>query len=271
MSMPSAHIGQVSPERACELLHSSPDGLDPQEVAERFAHLGANSFEVVDRWKLARALGRQFTNFFAVLLFVAAALCFVADQINPAEGLGLLGWALVVVGLLNALFSFFQEYRAERAMAALRQFLPPMAEVVRAGRVERVEAAAVVPGDLLLLAEGDKIAADVRILASDSLLIDTSPLTGESQPLRLIPEAEDRPLEECANLAFAGCTVVRGTGRGVVFATGLRTRFGRIAGLSQTIRRTTSPLEREVARLTRVLTTIACVMGAAFGPASRCS
>lgn len=82
MSMPSAHIGQVSPERACELLHSSPDGLDPQEVAERFAHLGANSFEVVDRWKLARALGRQFTNFFAILLFVSGALCFVAHRIN---------------------------------------------------------------------------------------------------------------------------------------------------------------------------------------------
>ena len=85
MSMPSAHIGQVSPERACELLHSSPHGLDPQEVAERFAHLGANSFEVVDRWKLARALGRQFTNFFAILLFVSGALCFVAHRINPAS------------------------------------------------------------------------------------------------------------------------------------------------------------------------------------------
>ena len=264
MSMPSAHIGQVSPERACELLHSSPDGLDPQEVAERFAHLGANSFEVVDRWKLARALGRQFTNFFAILLFVSGALCFVAHRINPAEGMGLLGWALTVVALLNALFSFFQEYRAERAMAALKRFLPHRVEVVRAGRVEQVEAEAVVVGDILVLAEGDKIAADVRILASDSLLIDTSPLTGESQPLRLDPEAEDRPLEECANLAFAGCTVVRGTGRGVVFATGLRTRFGRIAGLSQTIRRTASPLEREVSRMVRILTAIACTMGITF-------
>ena len=264
MSTPGAHIGQVSPERACTLLHSSPGGLDPREVAERLAHLGANSFEVVDRWKLARALGRQFTNFFAILLFVSAALCFVAHRINPAEGMGLLGWALVVVAFLNALFSFFQEYRAERAMAALRRFLPHRVEVVRAGRVEQVEAEAVVVGDILVLAEGDKIAADVRILASDSLMIDTSPLTGESQPLRLTSAAEDRPLEECANLAFAGCTVVRGTGRGVVFATGLRTRFGRIAGLSQTIRRTASPLEREVSRLVRVLTAIACTMGIAF-------
>ena len=107
MSTPGAHIGQVSPERACTLLHSSPGGLDPREVAERLAHLGANSFEVVDRWKLARALGRQFTNFFAILLFVSAALCFVAHRINPAEGMGLLGWALVVVAFLNALFSFF--------------------------------------------------------------------------------------------------------------------------------------------------------------------
>ena len=134
--------------------------------------------------------------------------------------------------------------------------------IVHFARVLRHAGMAIGPDRVL--AEGDKIAADVRILASDSLLIDTSPLTGESQPLRLIPEAEDRPLEECANLAFAGCTVVRGTGRGVVFATGLRTRFGRIAGLSQTIRRTASPLEREVSRMVRILTVIACTMGITF-------
>ena len=95
-------------------------------------------------------------------------------------------------------------------------------------------------------------------------MIDNSPLTGESAAIRLTAQMQEKSLEECGNIGFAGCTVVKGTGRGVVFATGLRTRFGRIAQLSQTIRRTGSPLEREISRMIRILTTIACTMGFSF-------
>ncbi len=259
-----AHIGQIAPEQVYASLHTRPEGLTPAEVAERLADIGPNRFEVVDRWKLLRTLGRQFTNFFAILLIISAVICFVAHRINPKEGMGVLGWALIVVALLNAVFSFIQEYRAEKAMEALKQFLPHLVEVSRDNHISRVPAAEIVPGDVVILSEGDKIAADLRMVSSDGLMIDNSPLTGESAAIRLTAQMQDKSLEECENIAFAGCTVVKGTGRGVVFATGLRTRFGRIAQLSQTIRRTGSPLEREISRMIRILTTIACTMGFSF-------
>jgi sodium/potassium-transporting ATPase subunit alpha len=259
-----AHIGQIPPEQVYASLHSRSKGLDLSEVAERLAHVGPNRFEIVDRWKLLRTLARQFTNFFAILLVISAAICFIAHRINPGEGMGVLGWALIVVALLNALFSFIQEYRAEKAMEALKQFLPHLVEVCRDNCISRVTATEIVPGDVVILSEGDKIAADIRIVASEGLMLDNAPLTGESVAIRLSAQAQEKSLEECENIGFAGCTVVKGTGRGVVFATGLRTRFGRIAHLSQTIRRTDSPLEREISRMIRILTAIACSMGFCF-------
>jgi sodium/potassium-transporting ATPase subunit alpha len=149
-------------------------------------------------------------------------------------------------------------------MEALKKFLPHLVEVCRDGLIKRISAAEIVPGDVVVLSEGDKIAADLRIITADGLMIDNAPLTGESAAIRLTAKMQDKSLEECENIAFAGCTVVKGGGRGVVFATGLRTRFGRIAQLSQTIRRTSSPLEREISRMIRILTTIACTMGFLF-------
>jgi len=260
----SSHIGRIPPDRVYDFMHTSPEGLSAAEHAERLAHVGPNSFEVVDRWKMLRLLARQFTNFFAILLVVSAAICFVAQRINPEEGMGVLGWALSGVALLNALFSFFQEYRAEKAMEALKKFLPHLVEVCRQGKNGKVPAEDIVPGDVTILSEGDKVAADMRIVEAEGLMIDKSPLTGESAAARLLPQEQEGSLEDCANIAFAGCTVVKGTGRGVVFATGLRTRFGRIASLSQTVRRADSPLEREISRMIRTLTIIACSMGFAF-------
>ena len=259
-----SHIGRIPPQRVYDFLHTSPEGLSTAEQAERLAHVGPNSFEVVDRWKMLRLLARQFTNFFAILLVISAAICFIAQRIAPEEGMGVLGWALGAVALLNALFSFFQEYRAERAMEALKKFLPHLVEACRQGQIARVPAEDIVPGDVVILSEGDKIAADMRIVEAEGLMIDKSPLTGESAAVRLSPLQQDRSLEDCANIAFAGCTVAKGSGRGVVFATGLRTRFGRIASLSQTVRRSDSPLEREISRMIRTLTVIACTMGFAF-------
>ena len=264
MTSSPQHIGTIAPDRVYASLHTRPEGLNLPEVEERLAHIGQNSFEVIDRWKLLRLLGRQFTNFFAILLVISALICFVAQQINPGEGMGVLGWALVGVALLNALFSFFQEYRAEKAMEALKKFLPHLVEICRQGLISKVPAAELVPGDVVILSEGDKIAADMRIVAAEGLMIDNAPLTGESIAVRLSPLAQEKTLEECDNIAFAGCTVVKGGGRGVVFATGLRTRFGRIANLSQAIRRSDSPLEREISRMIRVLTIIACSMGVSF-------
>jgi len=264
MNNSPAHIGQIPPEQVYAYLHTRAEGLSPAEVTERLDHVGPNRFEIVDRWKLLRSLGRQFTNFFAILLFLSAIVCFIAQRINPGENMALLGWAVTGVALFNALFGFFQEYRAEKAMEALKQFLPHLVEVCRQNRINQIAAADLVPGDVIILSEGGKIPADVRIVEAESLMVNNSPLTGESAAIRISPQALDKTLEECENIGFAGCTAVKGTGRAVVFATGLRTRFGRIANLSQTIRHTSSPLEREVSHMVRVLTVIACTMGSGF-------
>ncbi len=217
-----------------------------------------------DPWRRLRSLLRQFTNFFTILLFVSAGICFIAEHLQPGQSMNVLGWALGGVALLNALFSFIQEYRAEKAMAALRQFLPQHVEVLRNGRAEDILAEELVPGDLLLLKEGDRVPADARLVESKELTVNNAPLTGEAQPVSLTAEPVESRLVESRNIAFAGCLVLRGSGQALVFATGLRTEFGKLAHLSQAIRREASPLERQTAHMVRVLTIIAVGLGLSF-------
>ncbi|MCW8892341.1 MAG: cation-transporting P-type ATPase, partial [Deltaproteobacteria bacterium] len=157
-----------------------------------------------------------------------------------------------------------QEYRAEKAMAALRQFLPPQVEVMRAGQNIPLLAEELVPGDLLLLKEGDRVSADARIVITEGLLVNNAPLTGEAQPVALSAKLFPGRMVESDNIAFAGCLVLRGTAQAVVFATGLRTEFGKLAHLSQAIRRAPSPLELQTAHMVRVLTIIAVSLGFSF-------
>jgi len=259
-----SQIHQLPPAKVYPHLHSRSEGLFPEEVEERLLHIGRNTYEVRERWKLFRSLVKQFTNFFTILLIVSAAICFIAHHINPGENMGILGAAVLGVAVLNAFFSFIQEYRAEKAMEALKKFLPPIAEVRRNNQIDRIPAEEIVPGDVVILSEGDKIPADARIIESDGLMVNNAPLTGEANPVRLISDAVHTRFEESGNIAFAGCTIVRGTGTGVVFATGLHTEFGKLAHLSQSIRRSHSPLERETTRMVRILTIIACCMGFSF-------
>ncbi|MBU0946194.1 MAG: cation-transporting P-type ATPase [Proteobacteria bacterium] len=264
MNGQAQQIHNLTPDRVYTLLDTRPEGLDGEEVEERLLHVGRNSFDIPDRWKTLRSFGKQFTNFFTILLLVSATICFVAHRLNPGESMNFLGWALLVVALLNAFFSFIQEYRAERAMEALKKFLPQLVEVQRQGQVIKIPAEGIVPGDLLILAEGDKITADARVVEAEGLLVDNAPLTGEANPCTLVHEASRSRLVESNNIAFAGCTVIRGSGKAVVFATGLRTEFGKLAHLSQEIERASSPLEQETAHMVRVLTIIAVSMGFAF-------
>ena len=257
-------IQQLSPEEVYGFLGSRREGLNPGEVEELEREVGRNTVEVRDRWKWPRTLGRQFSNFFTILLFLSAAICFVADRIQPGESMNVLGWALAAVALLNALFSFVQEYRAERAMQALQQFLPQRVQVVRSGKTREILAEELVPGDLLVIGEGDRIAADARLVECEELVANNAPLTGEAKPVNLTALAVDARLIESRNIVFAGCAVLKGQGLGVVFATGIRTEFGKLAHLSQVIRRNPSSLERETAHMVRVLTVIAVAMGLAF-------
>jgi sodium/potassium-transporting ATPase subunit alpha len=260
----SQQIQNLSASQALKSLGSSLDGLTLEEAADRLHEVGRNSVEVRDPWRLLRSLLRQFTNFFTLLLFASAAICFVAEHLQPGQSMNVLGWALAGVALLNALFSFVQEYRAEKAMAALRQFLPQRIEVIRNGRAETLIAEELVPGDLLLLKEGDRVPADARLVKTDELTVNNAPLTGEAQPVILTAEPLQCRLVESVNIVFAGCLVLRGSGQAVVFATGLRTEFGKLAHLSQEIRREVSPLQRQTSHMVRVLTTIAVGLGLSF-------
>lgn len=260
----SRQIHQLSPDEVFGVLGSRRTGLHPGEVEELLREVGRNTVEVPDRWKWPRTLGRQFSNLFTILLFLSAVICFVADRIQPGESMNVLGWALAGVALLNALFSFVQEYRAERAMQALQQFLPQSVEVVRNGTTCRILAEELVPGDVLVIGEGNRISADARLVECEELVVNNAPLTGEAKPVVLDEAAVDSRLIESRNIVFAGCAVLKGQGVAVVFATGIRTEFGKLAHLSQAIRRSPSSLERETGHMVRILTAIAVVMGLGF-------
>ena len=260
----SVQLQQLPPEEVYAALHSRPDGLSPEEVAALLDELGPNRLDAPRRLWWVRSLLRQFTNFFSILLDVSAVICFIAHRLQPGEGMLLLGAALLGVSVLNALFSFAQEFRAERAMEALRKLLPQRVTARRGGEDIETHAEELVPGDVILLREGDRIPADARLVECDALLVSNAPLTGESVPLTMTRDREDAPWSEARNLVLAGCTVLRGTGLAVTYATGVRTQFGRVAALSQEIQRKVSPLERQTTKMVRVLTVIASIMGMAF-------
>jgi sodium/potassium-transporting ATPase subunit alpha len=260
----SQQIQQLAPEQVYQALSSRPEGLSSGDIEERLREVGRNSIELADPRRWLRNLARQFSNFFTLLLIASAVICLVADRLQPGQSMTVLGGALLGVALLNAAFSFFQEYRAEKAMEALQNFLPQKVQVMRDGKEQTLLAEELVPGDVLLVAEGDRVPADARLIEANGLQVNNAPLTGESKPLTLLTAGCDLPLAESDNVLFAGCSVLKGQGRALVFATGIRTEFGKLAHLSQSIHREHSPLERETAHMVRVLTVIAATMGGLF-------
>ncbi|MGE3500897.1 MAG: cation-translocating P-type ATPase [Porticoccaceae bacterium] len=258
-------LPHLDPDAALASLGSGRDGLNMAEASRRLAEYGPNVLEAAARerlwWRFARELG----HFFALVLWVAAALAFFAEWRQPGQGMALLGHAIVAVILLNAVFSFWQEYRAERALAALRALLPPQVRVRRAGKVWEVPAAELVPGDLILLRDGDAVPADCRLIEAFALRVDNATLTGESvpQPRSAGAATADDPLRT-ANLMLAGTTLVAGEGVAVVFATGMRTEFGKIARLTQSADAELSPLQQEIRRLSRWIAVLATGVGTVF-------
>ncbi|MFO0903082.1 MAG: cation-transporting P-type ATPase [Pirellulales bacterium] len=259
------HIQSLAPRQALQALRSTSSGLRHDEVQRRRAEFGFNELSAARGRRWPGMLARQFCHFFSLLLIFSAVLCFVADWLRPDESMPILGGALAGVALLNGLFAFAQEYRAERAMEALRQLLPQQVCVRREGGVRQTPARELVPGDVLLVAAGDRVPADARLLEATGLQVSLAPLTGESRPVWLSADpVKDVSLGERSNLLLAGCSVLRGEGAAVVYAVGRNTQFGRIARLSVETHRPASPLERDVARLTRLLTLFAATMGLVF-------
>ena len=258
-------IHQLPIEEVLKRLETSNRGLSFDEAQRRLARYGLNVLVEPDRYSLLRGLFRHFTHFLAILLWIAAGLSFVADFMRPGEGMATLGWAILGVIIINAVFAFFQEYKAEHAVQALRRLLPSKAWVTRGGQSVEATRSEIVPGDVLILEEGERVPADARLIEAVGMRVDNAALTGESRPKRRIAEAtQDGHWLDLPNLVFAGTTILSGHGRAVVFATGMRSEFGKIAALTTTVETEFSPLQQEIIKVTRIVGVISLAMGATF-------
>ncbi len=241
-------------------LRTSASGLSVREAGRRQLAYGPNTLtrRTGRRWP-GELLG-QFTQPLAILLALAAVLAWVGG--TPA-----LAIAVVAVILLNAGFAFVQEMQAERAVEALAAFLPATAQVVRDGVRSQIAARDLVPGDVLVVAEGDRVCADARII-DGAVTLDLSALTGESLPVNRSaePDQAGTSLLEAADLVFSGTTCTGGEVITVVTRTGMHTELGRIAALSQRGSPERSPLEQQVRRATWIIAVVAVVVGVLFLP-----
>jgi sodium/potassium-transporting ATPase subunit alpha len=258
-------LAQLTADDALASLKSRATGLTSGEAVRRQTEFGFNRVEAVARESLWLTFGREFTHFFALILWFAAGLAFFAASREPGQGMTQLGLAIVAVILINGIFSFWQSYRAEQALAALRRLLPQQVNVLRNAKPQTLVAELLVPGDVLLLSEGDKVPADCRVIEAFDLRVNVSTITGESLPKarNAAPDAQASPLM-ARNLLLAGTLVVSGQCQAVVFATGRHSEFGKIAQLTQTIDTTSSPLQREIARLSHWVAMLASALGIIF-------
>ncbi len=252
-----ANIASLAPSAAIEALESGSAGLSSAQVDERLKLYGLNTIQKLAKKSLLKTFFANFVHLMAWLLWVAGVLAFVA-------GMPQLGIAVWMVNVINGCFSFWQEFQAGKATEALLSLLPVNAHVVRSGQELLVEAQQLVPGDVIVLAEGDAISADARIISASRLAVDESTLSGEARPVRKTAEAAQKDDASGGNLLFAGTSVLAGTCRAVVCKTGMNTRFGKIARLTQSVGEQSSPLQNEMARVTRIVSILATGIGAFF-------
>ena len=263
-------IHQLSAADAVASLNSSPQGLSSAQAARRLAEYGPNRVEEVAGEPMLLRFLKEFTHFFALILWLAAALAFLAEWSDPGEGMAKVGYAILVVILVSGLFSFWQEFRVERTLAALRELLPQQVDVLREGKAVRLLADSLVPGEIVLLEEGNNIPADCRLIEAFGVRVNDSTITGESRSK--VRTAEPSAAEEtihAGNILLAGTSMVSGEAKAVVFATGMHSEFGKIAHLAQTGREAVSPLREQVAHLSRVIGILAVAIGLSFFAISR--
>jgi len=251
----------LSRDEIIEELQTNLQGLTPEEARRRLTETGPNRIQRLRRRPLILRFGADFVNLFALLLWAASGFAWLAGMTKLAA-------AIPLVILINAVFSFWQEYRAEKAIEALEKLLPAHSRLVRGGQVTEVEAGEIVPGDIIFLEAGDQIPADARLIEAEDFRADNSTLTGESHPAYKVADPVSDGQEflwnEMPNLVFAGTAALSGSAKGVVIATGMDTQLGNIASLTQEVAEKPSPLQKEMRVVARVVAAIACSMGVIF-------
>ena len=226
-------------------LDSSPDGLTAKEVVERLERYGTNELEERGLRSPLSVLAGQFTEIMVVVLLIAAVISFLIGETTDAI-------MIMIIVVLNALLGFTQEYRAERAMAALKQLSVPTVRVRREGHVREVAATNLVPGDIVLLEAGARVPADARVIESVNLRVEEAALTGESVPVDKITaplSGDNIQIGDRRNSVFMGTAITYGRGAAMVVETGMRTELGKIADMLQQVTEEKTPLQRRMAEL----------------------
>jgi len=248
-----------SVEEAASQLRVDPSrGLSRVEAERRLAEHGPNTVGEAKRRGVLRALAEQFESILVIILLVAAGISVWMGETTDAA-------SIIAIILFMAVMGVVQEYRAEHALEALKRLAAPRAKILRDGAVSEVAAEEIVPGDILVLEEGDRVAADARLISSTDLYVDESMLTGESTPVHKDHRpvlGPDTPLADRVNMVYMGTYVVRGRGLGLVVGTGMDTVVGRIAGMLKEAEEEKTPLQKDLDVFGRKLGIIILVIAA---------
>lgn len=262
-SQKSVNISEISTLLVSDvfvLIESRKDGLSEDEVIDRQRIYGKNEIQKAKTEPLLWRFLKNFIHLMAILLWVGGIIGFLAQ-------LPQIGIAIWMVNIINGVFSFFQEYRAEKATEALQNLLPSYNRVIRGGIEQKILSEELVPGDVIVFEEGDRLSSDARIVEENELTVNQSTLSGESHPIKKTKEAvlrTDLTVTELPNLIFAGTTVASGSGKAVVYATGMLTEFGKIAHLTQTVGDELSPLQKELRKVTKYVSIFSVSIGILF-------
>jgi len=260
MNSPEWH--QLHAEEAISRLGSSASGLDSTEIKTRLTKYGHNEIIAKKRSALIRLLA-QFNNPLLYVLMAAAAAGLVLHFIMDADTLTDT-WVILGVIVATAVIGFIQEGKAESSLEALKKMIVSESTVIRDGKRKSVPTREIVPGDVVVLEEGDRVPADLRLFSVKELFVEEAALTGESLPIGKNPDKLDKPdlsPGDQLNMAFSGTFVARGRGQGVVTATGENTVLGRIARIMQGTRKITPPIMRKISAFTRVIIIICIAFG----------
>ncbi|MEZ0396630.1 MAG: cation-translocating P-type ATPase [Anaerolineales bacterium] len=246
----------LSIEEALRQLNSQPQGLSSGEASQRLSEYGPNELQAARRVSAWEILLEQFKNVLILILLAATAISLLL-------GHGVESIVIAIIVLFAVLLGFIQEYRAERAIEALKQMAAPTATVLRDGEETKIPARDLVPGDVILLHTGDRVPADARLLEAVNLQVEEAALTGESVPVEKhtqpLPNG-DLAIGDRRNMVYAGTAVTYGRGRALVVATGMQTEFGKIAQLLQTVETGKTPLQQNLDKVGTVLARAALVV-----------
>ena len=231
------------------LLNAVEEGLTTKQALYKIQACGRNTLPEAQRRSLISLIVKQFNDFMILILLAAAVISGVIGELQDTI-------AILVIVLLNAIIGAVQAFRAERAVAALKQMAASKANVIRDGVIHQIDAAELVPGDVVMLEAGNIVPADLRVLQAEELQIDESTLTGESDPVSKKPSVlpdSTSVLGDCSNIAFKSTVITRGRGKGVVVTTGTQTEIGQIANILQTEKNERTPLQKRLSLFGRHL------------------